>query len=62
MAAEFILTTPNSKFLYEYLIWYNLYIRSSFKWKNILMEAATDGKKLLKSQDAREIVETFFQD
>lgn len=26
------------------------------------MEAATDGKELLKRQDAREIVETFFQD
>ena len=26
------------------------------------MEAATDGKELLKRQDGREIVETFFQD
>lgn len=55
-------TLNKLKFLSEYLIWYNLYIRSSSKWENILMEAATDGKELLKRQDAREIVETFFQD
>ena len=38
-------TLNKLKFLSEYLIWYNLYIRSSSKWENILMEAATDGKE-----------------